>query len=85
MVIDPAAAVARELRRRLAATGLLISPGGGVSDAFWSSGPLDRATRVLGQLWSAGGVARALPAEFCAAPVTAAGIAQSSSDAVHRE
>jgi glutamate racemase len=73
VVIDPAAAVARELRRRLALTGLPLSPDGAANEAFWSSGPLDRATRVLGQLWSAAAVARALPAEFCTAPVAVAG------------
>jgi glutamate racemase len=69
-IIDPADAVARELRRRLAVAGLPLSAGGSAVESFWSSGRLDRATRVLEQLWPAGGVPRALPEEFCAAPPT---------------
>jgi glutamate racemase len=64
-VIDPAAAVARELRRRLGAAGLWRAPGSPVTEVVWSSGPPDHARRVIGRLWTAGLVVRALPAEFC--------------------
>ncbi|MEN9385062.1 MAG: hypothetical protein RL323_2205 [Pseudomonadota bacterium] len=52
-LIDPAAAVARELRRRLEAADLLnaapdTEPG---STEFWTSGSLVLATRVVSQLW----------------------------------
>lgn len=66
LVIDPAPAVARELRRRLELEGLgPRTDGEPATDRFWSSGPLDQAARVLGQLWAGGTVVRALPPEFC--------------------
>jgi glutamate racemase len=54
-LIDPAAAVARELRRRLEAANLLnlaldSKPG---ATEFWTSGSLVLATRVMSQLWGA--------------------------------
>jgi glutamate racemase len=65
-IIDPAPAVARELRRRLESTGVVAAPdAAGATEAFWSSGPLDQASRVLGQLWRIGTEVRALPREFC--------------------
>jgi glutamate racemase len=67
IVIDPAAAVARELRRRLEVADLL-EPRAAATEVFWSSGPLDRATRVLGELWTTGGVPHALPSQFLAPP-----------------
>ena len=50
-IIDPAAAVARELRRRLSNTGLLSRDGGAGAERFWTSGKPDQAQKVLSQLW----------------------------------
>jgi glutamate racemase len=58
-VIDPAVAVARELRRRLDHAGLLTRDGRPGTDRFWSSGDRERAQRVIAQLW--GDEAQVLP------------------------
>jgi glutamate racemase len=50
-VIDPAPAVARELRRRLATANLLAPDEHPASVRFISSGSRDRAAVVIGQLW----------------------------------
>ena len=53
-VIDPAAAVARQLRHRLLETQASDAPAGcGVAgtEQFWSSGPLARAEPVMSALW----------------------------------
>jgi glutamate racemase len=63
-VIDPAPAVARELARRLDMAGLREASGHPATEAFWSSGPLEHATRMLAQLWKPGTVVHALPIEF---------------------
>ena len=49
-VIDPAPAVARELRRRLALSSLLAPDDAAPSEHFWTSGDCDQGTRVIGQL-----------------------------------
>jgi glutamate racemase len=49
-VIDPAVAVARELRRRLEADNRLSSEVRG-SERFWTSGPPDAVQRVISALW----------------------------------
>jgi len=68
-ILDPAPAVARELRRRLDEAGLLTDAEA-VADrdavAFWSSGDLDAATRVIGELWAPDTAVQPLPAEFTA-------------------
>jgi glutamate racemase len=51
-VIDPAVAVAREVRRRLDVAGLLASPGKPGRDEFWSSGERARVASVMSQLWT---------------------------------
>jgi glutamate racemase len=51
-VIDPASAVARELRRRLETEHLLASPDGEGHEEFWTSGPIESVSAVIGQLWS---------------------------------
>ena len=61
-VIDPANAVARELRRRLEADGLRAPDGRAGSEEFWSSGPAATASVVISQLWSEAVKVRALPA-----------------------
>ena len=67
-IVDPAAPVARELRRRLAEAHLLApeQQAGGVR--FWSSGRLDVGHHVVAALWSGGPVVHALPAEYAEAP-----------------
>jgi glutamate racemase len=50
-VIDPAVAVARELRRRLEAGGLLASDTRTGSERFWTTGPPEPSQTVIAQLW----------------------------------
>jgi len=60
-VIDPAAAVAKELGRRLVA-GNIVSPGSRCGTVrFWTSGPLDRARAVMTELWGAAVDIESLP------------------------
>jgi glutamate racemase len=49
-VFDPASAVARELRRRLAARNLLADDGRRGRTTYWTSGNTDDAGRVMSQL-----------------------------------
>ena len=49
-LIDPAAAVARELRRRLDRAGLLRTAGPG-REEFWTSGAPDHAGPLVRQIW----------------------------------
>ena len=62
-IIDPAVAVARELRRRLEAERLLRDGTGQGTEQFWSSGSLPDAERVIRQLWQEGVHINPLPAE----------------------
>lgn len=68
-ILDPAPAVARELRRRLDEAGLLRTVDA-VPDrdavAFWSSGDLHAVIRVIGQLWAPDTDVQPLPPEFTA-------------------
>jgi glutamate racemase len=51
-IIDPSAAVARELRRRLQMSELLsrgVQPG---SERFWTSGSLAKVQSVVARLWT---------------------------------
>jgi len=50
-VIDPAVAVARELRRRLQANGLLASGTHAGKEWFWTTGQPEQAQMVIRQLW----------------------------------
>jgi len=50
-VIDPAVAVARELRRRLEAGGLLAPEGRAGGERFWTTGPPEQSESVIAQLW----------------------------------
>ena len=59
-LIDPAVAVAREVRRRLTRAGLLAATREG-TERFWSSGNLDEATRVMRKLWDPHITVHALP------------------------
>lgn len=59
-IVDPAAAVARELARRLGTNLRRVSPGDSVSECFFSSGPVDRAHIVMSALWGERVVVRSL-------------------------
>ena len=50
-IIDPATAVARELRRRLDIAELLRDEAAEGGEEFWTSGDLDEGRRIMGQLW----------------------------------
>jgi glutamate racemase len=50
-VIDPAVAVARELRRRLQSGGLLAPATRIGSERFWTTGPPAQSQTVIAQLW----------------------------------
>jgi glutamate racemase len=50
-VIDPAVAVARELRRRLQAGGLLAPETRTGNERFWTTGPTEPVRAVMVQLW----------------------------------
>jgi glutamate racemase len=50
-VIDPAVAVARELRRRLEASGLLAPDARVGTERFWTTGPVEQSKTVIAQLW----------------------------------
>jgi glutamate racemase len=50
-LIDPAMPVARELHRRLAATGLLTERGRQGTEHFFTTGSVGAVTAVIGQLW----------------------------------
>lgn len=60
-IIDPAAAVARELRRRLEAAHLRSPADHQGEEEFWTSGPLDHVQAVIGQLWRADAKVQRLP------------------------
>jgi glutamate racemase len=59
-IIDSAGPVARELRRRLQAEGLLAPERPG-SESFWTSGSPDGVRSVIAQLWSRDVDVRTLP------------------------
>lgn len=50
-IIDPAAAVARELRRRLAGAGLLSAGNRAGTEQFWTSAEPGTTQPVIAQLW----------------------------------
>jgi len=61
MVIDPAIAVARELRRRLRAHHGLAAETRPGTEHFWTTGPEDQARAVVAQLWKDDVEVRAVP------------------------
>lgn len=63
-IIDPAAAVARELRRRLAGSGLLSHKTRAGTERFWSSGTLEQALPLITQLWQTEINLQSLPQEY---------------------
>ncbi len=50
-IIDPSAAIARELKRRLGEQSQLIIESKQGSEHFWTSGNVADAQRIIGQLW----------------------------------
>ena len=52
-IIDPSAAIARELRRRLESAGLLSTGTHTGTEQFWSSAQSDTTRAVISQLWQA--------------------------------
>ncbi len=52
-VIDPSAAIARELRRRLASADLLSTGSRAGTERFWTSARSDTTRQVISQLWKA--------------------------------
>jgi glutamate racemase len=59
-IIDSAAPVARELRRRLQAVNLLAPDSQRGAERFLTTGPLEHARAVIGQLWGGNVDVRAL-------------------------
>lgn len=52
-IVDPSAAIARELRRRLDQASLLSTADRTGEDRFWSSATSDTAQSIITQLWEA--------------------------------
>ncbi len=50
-IIDPSAAIARELRRRLASADLLSTQNKTGIERFWSSAPPHKARFIISELW----------------------------------
>jgi glutamate racemase len=69
-VIDPSAAIAREVRRRLASANLLSTASRAGSERFWSSAAPDTAQTIISQLWEFEVEVSSLPND---APVDASG------------
>jgi glutamate racemase len=62
-IIDPAAAIARELRRRLASAKLLSIESHTGIERFWSSATPDTAQTIISQLWQEGVDVSSFPSE----------------------
>lgn len=60
-VIDSAAAVARQLHRRLEVDNLLADAARAGTECFWTSAALDKAQPLVSQLWQADVEVSALP------------------------
>ena len=67
-VIDPGAAVAAELRRRLESAGLLSARPATHPDRMWTSGELDQARELIARLWPSPANVRRLPRAYCTPP-----------------
>ncbi|MGA7751163.1 MAG: glutamate racemase [Gallionella sp.] len=50
-IIDPAAAIARELRRRLSNADLLSTGSRAGTEQFWTSAAPDKTKQIISQLW----------------------------------
>jgi glutamate racemase len=62
-IIDPSAAIARELRRRLSGAGLLSTENRAGAEQFWSSATTGIAQPVINQLWQADVDVQRLPTD----------------------
>jgi glutamate racemase len=62
-IIDPAAAIARELRRRLASIKQLSPEARAGTERFWTSAAPDKTKQVISQLWRADIDVLSLPKE----------------------
>ncbi|MGA9665570.1 MAG: glutamate racemase [Gallionella sp.] len=65
-IIDPSAAIARELRRRLSVAGLLSAENRAGTEQFWTSAASEIVQPVIAQLWQANVDVRRLPADSTA-------------------
>jgi glutamate racemase len=63
-VIDSAVPVAREVRRRLSAAGLLATGGQPGTEQFWTTGSPAQVQALIAQLWDGAVDVRAVPAPF---------------------
>jgi glutamate racemase len=63
-IIDPSAAVARELRRRLQMSGLLSPRDRPGTERFWTSGSLAEVQAVVAQLWTNRVEVQTVPSAF---------------------
>jgi glutamate racemase len=64
-VIDPAVAVARELRRRLQTDDLLSRDNRAGADRFWTSGTPHEVKAVIDLLWKNQVDVQSMPSAFC--------------------
>lgn len=63
-VIDTGVAVAKEVRRRLEAAGIVSDADKTGSESFWTSGNVINTGRIIKQLWNENAVVNPLPAEY---------------------
>lgn len=63
-IVDPSAAIARELRRRLTDAGLLSHETSAGTERFWSSAAPDQAQPLISRLWRSGIEVQSLPEKF---------------------
>jgi len=64
-IVDPNAAIAQELRRRLESNNLLSPDPLLGTEQFWTSGAPDDVKPVISQLWSRDVQVRRLPKRYC--------------------
>jgi len=64
-IVDPNAAIAHELRRRLESNDLLSPDPRSGTEQFWTSGAPDDVGPVISQLWNADVQVRRLPKRYC--------------------
>jgi glutamate racemase len=67
-IIDPAVAVAREVRRRLQASGLLSPETHRGREHFWTTGQLDSVRGVMAELWATDADVQLVPARSAGTP-----------------
>ncbi|MDO9228468.1 MAG: glutamate racemase [Syntrophales bacterium] len=64
-IVDPNAAIAHELRRRLEDKGLLSPDPRPGTERFWTSGAPNDVKPVISQLWNADVQVRLMPKRYC--------------------